>query len=98
LVPQVAAPLSVHWFSGSVPAGIGVQVPTVPVRPHDWHTPAQATLQQKPCAHDPEVHWALLVQAAACAFKVQLPPLQVNGARQSVSAVQVVLQALVPQT
>jgi hypothetical protein len=97
-VPQAAAPLSVHWFSGSCPAGTFVHVPTVPVSAHDWHVPAHAALQQKPCAQNPDVHWFPAVQAAPIALVVQLPPLQVNGAAQSVSAVQVVLHALVPQT
>jgi hypothetical protein len=34
-VPQVVAPLSVHWFSGSAPIGTGVQVPRFPVSAHD---------------------------------------------------------------
>ena len=34
-VPQAAAPLSVHWFSGSCPAGTLVQAPTVPDKAHD---------------------------------------------------------------
>jgi hypothetical protein len=97
-VPQAAAPLSVHWFSGSWPAATLVQVPTVPVSAHDWQVPEQAALQQKPCAQNPDVHWAPAVHAAPMAFVVQLPPLQVNGETQSVSAVQVVLHAPVPQT
>jgi hypothetical protein len=68
------------------------------VSAHDWQVPVQAALQQTPCAQKLELHWALLAQAAAAAFLVQLPPLQVNGATQSVSAVQVVLQAPLPQT
>jgi hypothetical protein len=95
-VPQAAAPLSVHWFSGSWPVGTLVQVPTVPVSAHDWHVPAHAALQQKPCAQNPDRHWVAVAHAAPWAFLVQLPPLQVNGATQSVSAVQVVLQADVP--
>jgi hypothetical protein len=78
-VPQAAAPLSVHWFSGSWPFGTLVHVPTVPVSEHDWQVPVQAALQHTPCAQKFELHWALLVQAAAAAFLVQLPPLQVLG-------------------
>jgi hypothetical protein len=46
--PQVLAAAAVHWVAGlgAVPAGIAVQVPTVPVRPHDMQVPLQATLQQ----------------------------------------------------
>ena len=29
-VPQLAAPESAHWLSGSAPAGTGVQTPRVP--------------------------------------------------------------------
>jgi len=47
-VPQVDAADIVHWdaTSGAVPAGIGEQVPTLPVIPHDMHVPVQAVLQQ----------------------------------------------------
>ena len=95
-VPHAAAPLSVHWLSGSWPAGTFVHVPTVPVSAHDWQVPAHAALQHTPCAQNPDVHCALVVQAAPVTFFVQLPPLQVNGETQSVSAVQVVLHAPVP--
>jgi hypothetical protein len=55
-------------------------------------------LQQKPCAQNPDAHWFPAVHASPSAFVVQLPPLQLNGATQSLSAAQVVLQALAPQT
>ena len=34
-VPQLFAPWSVHWFSGSLPVGTLVQVPSVPASAHD---------------------------------------------------------------
>ena len=95
-MPQAAAPLSVHWFSGSWPAGTFVQVPTVPVSAHDWQVPAQAALQQNPWAQKPDTHSAAAAQATPIAFLVQVPPLQENGDTQSALVVQVVLQALVP--
>jgi len=97
-VPHAAAPLSVHWFRGSWPAATFVHVPTVPVSAHDWQVPVQAALQHTPCAQNPDVHCAPVEQAAPVAFLVQLPLLQLNGDRQSVSAMQVVLHAPVPQT
>jgi hypothetical protein len=96
-VPQAAAPLSVHWFSGSCPAATFVQLPTVPVSAHDWHVPVHAALQQKPWAQNPDPHWVAVAQAAPRPFLVQLPPLHVKGETQSASAVQVVLHAPVPQ-
>jgi len=34
-VPQLLAPWSVHWFSGSVPVGTLAHVPSEPASPHD---------------------------------------------------------------
>jgi hypothetical protein len=48
-VPQVDAPWSAHWLSGSVPVGTFVHAPSVPARPHDWQVPAHAVAQQYPC-------------------------------------------------
>ena len=60
--------------------------------------PAQAALQQKPWAQNPDVHSAAAAQDAPRAFLVQLPPLHEKGERQSALLLQVVLQAPVPQT
>ncbi len=50
-MPQLAAPASVHWLSGSVPTGTFVQVPAVAVlRLHDWQVASQPVLQQTPCS------------------------------------------------
>jgi hypothetical protein len=63
---QTPAPLHcvVHAFVGKVsgePAGRLVQVPTLPVTPHDWHVVVQALLQQKPSTQLPLAHWLLIV-------------------------------------
>jgi hypothetical protein len=44
--------MSVHCVAGvgAVPAGTGVQVPTVPVRLQATHAAAQPVLQQTPCS------------------------------------------------
>jgi hypothetical protein len=94
LVPQLAAPLSVHWLSGSLPAGTVVQVPTEPVSAHDWQVPAQAALQHTPWAQKFELQSVLAVHAVPLAFRPQVPAMQVAGAVQSASTVQVVLQTL----
>jgi hypothetical protein len=96
-VLQLAAPRSEHWFSGSVPFGTLVQVPTVPVRLHAWQVPPHAVAQQTPCAQNPVPHSGPDPHATPTPFLAQLPPMQVNGATQSASTVQVALQAFVPQ-
>ena len=95
-MPQAAAPLSVHWFSGSWPAGTFMQVPTVPVSAHDWQVPAQAALQQKPCAQNPEAHSVPAAQLVPIDFLPQLPALQTFGLLQSALVEHVVLHAAVP--
>jgi hypothetical protein len=75
-----------------------VQVPTVPVKLHDWQVPVQLVAQQTFCEQLPVAHSAPVVQAVPVLFFTQLPPLQMKGATQSASAVHVVLHALGPQT
>ena len=48
-VPQLDAPESAHWFSGSVLAGMAVQAPRVPARAHDEQIPVHEPAQQTPC-------------------------------------------------
>src|SRR5450432_3193175 len=97
-VPQVAAPVLVHWVVGfgGLPPGIEVQVPTV--RLHAVQIPVQALLQQTLSTQNPEAQEAAVVQAAPCDSLPQLPVvvLQVAGVAQSVLAAQVVLQEVVP--
>jgi hypothetical protein len=97
-VPQVVAPLSVHWLSGSVPTGASVQVPRLPASAHDRQVPVQLEPQQTPCWQRPDAHSAAAVQAWPSGFFEHWPALQTLGAAQSLSDEQVVLQVpLVPQ-
>lgn len=88
---QVLGSLIAHWPSGSWPAGTLVQAPALPVSPQDLQLPVQAVEQQAPCAQIPELQSASAPQPAPIGFLPQLPLLQVVGAMQSASAVQVVL-------
>jgi hypothetical protein len=98
-VPQLAAPMSAHWPSGSAPAGTALQVPTVPASAHERQVPAQAVAQQTPSSQKPELHSAAAVQAMPIGFLPQLPLTQELGALQSALDVQVPRQAaLGPQT
>jgi hypothetical protein len=102
LVPQVAAPVSVHWVVGLglLPPAIDVQVPTMPVRLHAVQMPVQAVLQQTLLTQNPETQAAPVVQAVPCESLPQLPVvvLQVAGVAQSAFAAQLLLHALlVPQ-
>ena len=94
---QLLAPRSLHWFSGSMPFGTLVQVPTVPASAHDWQVPAHAVAQQTPWAQTFESHSPAAAHAAPSGFVVQLPPMQVNGATQSLLTVHVVRHAPAPQ-
>ena len=96
-LPQAAAPPSVHWFSGSAPAATLVQVPSVPASAHDLHVAVQAVAQQTLCAQMPLAQSVLAVQALPLGRFVQTPVEQMLGDTQSVSTVQVVLHAPVPQ-
>ena len=70
----------------------------LPASAHDRHVPVQLELQQTPCWQSPDAHSPPPVQAVPGAFFAQAPLMQMFGARQSVSDVQVVRQApLVPQ-
>jgi hypothetical protein len=91
-VPQVAAPLSAHWLSGSVPTAAKVHVPAVPVSAQDRQVPVQLELQQTPCWQRPEAHSIPPVQAVPRGFFVHWPALQMLGEMQSLSAVQLVRQ------
>ena len=98
VVPQLAAPWSVHWPVGSAPpAATGEQVPLVPVNAHDRHLPAQVVAQQTPCAHTVLWHSVPAWQTAPFGLSPHDPPLQVAGGAQSPSVAQVDRQALRPQ-
>lgn len=68
---QAPAPSQVDWqggvplpqsLSGSVPMGMGLQVPTVLASLHETQVPVQALLQQTPSLQNPLAHAAALVQ------------------------------------
>src|SRR5262245_34300338 len=96
-VPQVLAPWSVHWFSGSVPVGTLVHVPCVPVSAHDLQVPVQAVPQQKPCSQKPVMHSVAAPHAMPVGFFVQTPMTQTFGVTQSASTEHDVLQTPDPQ-
>ena len=80
-----------------MPAGMLLQRPRDAESAHDLQIPVQAVWQQTPCSQKFERHSALLVQMAPGGLRPQRPFAQVAGDRQSASAVQVALQAAVPQ-
>jgi hypothetical protein len=67
-----------------------------------WQVGQVALPQQTPSVQAPLMHWAAAVQTCPLGLSAQLlvapEPWQVNGATQSVSTVQAVLQAPPPQT
>src|SRR5438045_811787 len=81
----------------TVPAGMLLQTPRDAESAHDWQIPVQAVWQQTPCSQKFERHSALLVQIAPGGLRPHDPFAQVAGGRQSASAVQVALQAALPQ-
>jgi hypothetical protein len=65
LVPQLAAPVSLHMPAGSaLPVATFVQVPKLPDSEQDWQAPPQAELQQTPWAQKPLLHCELDEQVA----------------------------------
>jgi hypothetical protein len=91
-LPQVEAPWSAHWPSGSLPSGTLVQVPTLPGTLHERQVPVQAAPQQTPCSQKPELHSGPPPHAAPIGFLPQLLLMQLLGATQSASVVQMVRQ------
>jgi hypothetical protein len=88
-VPQLGAPLSMHWFRGSVPAGTAAHVPGLAASAHERHVPVQLELQQTPCWQSPEAHSFPLVHVVPSTFFAHCPLMQMLGATQSASAEQV---------
>jgi hypothetical protein len=98
LVPQVEAAVAAHSSSGSAPAAMGPQVPSVPLpflaAEQAWHVPPQATLQHTPSAQEPEAHCAPAVQAAPFeSGGTQAVPTQTLLPAQSAEVAQLVLHA-----
>jgi hypothetical protein len=71
-----------------------VQVPTLPGTAHDLQVPVQAAPQQTPCSQKVELHSGAPPQGAPIGFLPQLPLMQVFGAMQSASVMQIVRQRL----
>jgi hypothetical protein len=95
-VPQLAAPWSLQRPAGStVPFATLVQVPRLPVSAQDWQAPAQAELQQTPCAQKLLWHWVALEQLAPFPDLPQLLLAQRFGDWHCVSTVQA-LKHLLP--
>jgi len=97
LLPQLVAPASVHWASGSCPDGTLVQVPMLLVSAQDWQVPVQAVLQQYPCAQKLELQSVLAAHAEPIGYLPQLIAVQTLGDEQSVLPAQAVRQAVAPQ-
>ena len=82
-VPQLDAPESAHWFSGSVSAGIAVQTPGLVARAHDMQVCVHGPAQQTPCWHDPDSHSLAAAQVVPFTFLPQIVPLQTLPFEQS---------------
>jgi len=91
-------PASVHWLSGSCPAATLVHVPSVPASAHERQVVLQTLAQQMFCAQMLFAQSPFAVQVAPLGRRVQTPPEQMLGARQSPFTVHVVRHAPVPQT
>jgi hypothetical protein len=91
-IPQLAAPWSAHWFSGSCPCGTGEHVPSLPGTAHDWHVPVHAAPQQMPCSQKPDMQSVVAVQVPPAGFFPQLPLRHRFPPEQSAFVVQVLRQ------
>lgn len=92
-LPQLPAPSSAHWSSGSWPPGTAVHAPALPASAQEVQVPLQAVLQQTPCAHCPLAHSVAPPHAVPRGFNPHEPFTQTLGAVQSPSCMQVALQA-----
>ena len=78
-VPQVASPLQLgvvppHSPAGSVPTGMLVHVPTVPIRLQATQVVTQVVSQQTPSTQLPEMHSAPMPQVSPLALTHVEPP------------------------
>jgi ribonuclease E len=105
--PAAQAPVLPHGGAAVQRASVApvVTLAQVPLAPpvlaaeQAVQAPVQAVLQQNPSTQAPVAHWLAAVQVPPVAFfGVQVVPEQKSPAMQSVSAPQVVLQAVAPQT
>ena len=98
MVPQLAAPWAVHCPVGSVPpAAIREQVPALAGSAQDTHFAPQTVTQQTPWAQMPVPHSVPPAQTAPGGLSPHEPATQLAGCAQSALALQVDLQAAVPQ-
>jgi hypothetical protein len=82
-VPQLAAPMSAHWLSGSDPRAMNVHVPTDPVRLQAWQRLEQPVAQQTPCSQKFDAQSAAAVHGAPADSLAQIVPLQTLPGEQS---------------
>jgi hypothetical protein len=97
-VPQLEAPWSAQWASGSCPAGTVEQVPLVPVSAQDMQVAVQAVWQQTPCAQIPLRQSGPAAHAAPSGSFPQLPLPHTLPLEQSALVAQVVRQLVAPHT
>jgi hypothetical protein len=71
--PQLAAPSSAHWLSGSAPAGTLMHCPSLPAIAHDRQLPPHAVAQQTPSTQKPDAQSLAAPQGAPGGFGPQLP-------------------------
>ena len=71
--PQLAAPWSAQWFSGSAPAGTSMHRPSLPAIAHERQVPSQAVAQQTPSTQKPDAQSDAAAQAAPGGLGPQLP-------------------------
>jgi hypothetical protein len=77
LLPQAAAPSSLHCESGSCPAGILAQDPSDPTTAHDWQAAEHAVAQQIDCSQWALTHSLAAPQGCPFAFLPQDPAMHV---------------------
>jgi hypothetical protein len=90
--PQLAAPSSAHWLSGSAPAGTSMHWPSLPAIAHERQVPLHAVAQQTPVTQKPEAQSLAAAHAAPGGFGPQLPFTQAAPPTQSALLVQLARQ------
>jgi hypothetical protein len=96
-LPQLLAIWSVHWFSGSWPAGTTLHVPRLPIWLHAWQVPLQAVAQHTPCAQTFEAQSVSAAHVAPFENLPHLPAPHGLGLTQSVADVHDVLHVIASQ-
>jgi hypothetical protein len=88
-LPQVMAPSSAHWLSGSVPLAALMHWPSLPAIAHDLQVPEHTVVQQTPCAHIVDAHSLPSLHAAPGGLGPQLPFTHAAPGTQSAFVAQV---------